>query len=251
MSAEEHKVSSSKPDKDGKNAFSDPLEKMRSYIDSLRAAEKKAVENWTNHKDEFDKIIAKHFLALRIRFRSAVVVNEYGGIEKDSRAKEVLKLLEATGITGARFYEPVAQEIAQYIQAKIDAAQNAESTNFDPDSHPTDGHEFEQWVGNALKNFGWSASVTRASGDQGVDVIARKEQMKIGIQCKLYSGAVGNSAVQQVIAGCQFYSLRIGVVISNSSFTKSARELATASSVLLINPSELPFLEAYVIDLMG
>ena len=37
--------------------------------------------------------------------------------------------------------------------------------------------------------------MTAISGDQGVDIIAYRDRVKYGIQCKCYSSNVGNSAI--------------------------------------------------------
>jgi restriction system protein len=43
---------------------------------------------------------------------------------------------------------------------------------------------------------------------------------------KRYTSSVGNSAVQEVVAAVLFYGTNEGCVITNSSFTPSARSLA-------------------------
>ncbi|MFC3179359.1 restriction endonuclease [Cypionkella sinensis] len=76
--------------------------------------------------------------------------------------------------------------------------------NDDLTQYPLNGHEFEHWVAAKLKFYGWKAEVTRGSGDQGVDVIAVRLGKQVGIQCKRFSGSVGNGAVQEAIAGKHF-----------------------------------------------
>ena len=87
-----------------------------------------------------------------------------------------------------------------------------------------DGHEYEYACAQYLKRNGFTkVQVTKASGDQGIDIIATKEK-KYGIQCKYYSGAVGNKAVQEAYAGSKFYGCDVAVVMTNNTFTKSAKE---------------------------
>ena len=66
-----------------------------------------------------------------------------------------------------------------------------------------------------------------------VNVIAEKGDKKIGIQAKCYSGTVGNSAVQEAVAGKSFYHCDKVVVITNNFFTSSAKELAQSNDVIL------------------
>ena len=103
-----------------------------------------------------------------------------------------------------------------------------------------DGHQFEHFCANVLKYNGFeNVSVTSGSGDQGVDIIAYKDDIKYGIQCKCYHSDIGNKAVQEVYAGKTFYNCHIGVVLTNRDFTKSAIELARNNGVILWNRKKL------------
>lgn len=95
------------------------------------------------------------------------------------------------------------------------------------------GSEFELFIAQLFRKMGYSTQTTKASGDQGVDVIAERNGVKFGIQCKCYSNTVSNSAIQEVVAGKQFYHLDKVIVVTNSCFTKSAEELARANDVIL------------------
>jgi restriction system protein len=99
--------------------------------------------------------------------------------------------------------------------------------------------EFENYCALLLRNSGWDARVTQASGDQGVDIVAELDGIKAVFQCKLYASPVGNAAVQEVIAGKQFESAQIACVISNNTFTTAARQLAAVANVHLLHFSEL------------
>lgn len=97
-----------------------------------------------------------------------------------------------------------------------------------------DGQQFEIFCAQLLQDNGWINVIhTPNSGDQGVDIIAEKDGIKYAIQCKHYSQPVGNTAVQEVTAGKQFYHCHVAVVLTNSIFTKSATDLAKANNVLL------------------
>ena len=114
------------------------------------------------------------------------------------------------------------------------------TTRFDPSTLPDNGHEFEHWVAKNLNQSGWNAKVTSGSGDQGIDVIATKNGRTIGLQCKLYSSPVGNKAVQEAYAGKAFHQMDAVGVITNTSYTKSARALATDTGVKLLPHHDIP-----------
>jgi hypothetical protein len=64
--------------------------------------------------------------------------------------------------------------------------------------------------------------------------MARREGLSVAIQCKRYSKPVGNKAVQEVFAAKQFASADHACVIGTGGFTRSARELAGATGVVLL-----------------
>lgn len=107
---------------------------------------------------------------------------------------------------------------------------SAHGRNFDCMS----GKEFERFCCLLLKKNGYTGvTLTKSSGDQGIDIVAKRSGVKIGIQCKCYSSNVGNSAIQQAYAGMQHYGCQKAVVLTNRYFTNSAKELAQSTGVLL------------------
>ncbi|WP_342549990.1 restriction endonuclease [Paenibacillus sp. FSL P2-0089] len=95
------------------------------------------------------------------------------------------------------------------------------------------GHEFEHFVSGLFTKMGYLTTVTKGSGDQGIDVIVEKNDLKYGIQVKCYSNTVTNKAIQEVVAGIAHYKLDRGIVITNNYFTSSATELALSNNILL------------------
>lgn len=95
------------------------------------------------------------------------------------------------------------------------------------------GSEFEYFVCELYKKMGYKAEVTKQSGDQGLDVIVEKGDKRIGVQAKCYSGTVGNLAVQEAVAGKNYYHCDKVVVVTNNYFTPSAKELAHSNDVVL------------------
>lgn len=97
-----------------------------------------------------------------------------------------------------------------------------------------DGHEFEYFCADLLTKNGFvDVRVTPGSGDQGVDILAKRQGISYAIQCKNYASPLGNTPVQEVNAGRMFYHCHVGVVLTNSTFTSGARALAEATGVLL------------------
>lgn len=101
------------------------------------------------------------------------------------------------------------------------------------------GEQFEEFVAEVFEELGYRVRFTKASGDQGVDLIAVSREGRIAIQCKGYSGSVGNSSVQQVFAGMVHYGCDECVVVTNSSFTSGARELARSVGCRLVDARDI------------
>lgn len=101
------------------------------------------------------------------------------------------------------------------------------------------GAAYEEYVGSAFEKAGWNTSKTPVTGDQGADLICIKSGLKLVVQCKFYSGNVGNTAVQEVHAARGFYDANHAVVISNAGFTRSAIELAGKLGILLVTDDKL------------
>lgn len=114
------------------------------------------------------------------------------------------------------------------------------NNNLEADFDNMDGHQFEFFCADLLRKNGFeNVTVTQGSGDQGIDIIAFKDYIKYGIQCKCYYSDIGNKAVQEVFAGKTFYQCHVGVVLTNRYFTKAAVELAQHNGVVLWNRDKL------------
>jgi restriction system protein len=105
-----------------------------------------------------------------------------------------------------------------------------------PQFEEMSGTEFETFLASLLKQHGFeNIRGTAATGDQGGDLLATKANRTIVIQAKRYRGAVGNKAVQEVAAAVRFYHADEGWVVTSGTFTSSAKALAQANGVRLID----------------
>lgn len=97
------------------------------------------------------------------------------------------------------------------------------------------GVPFEEFLERVFRSLGFKVECTKTTGDQGIDLVVEKGHLRIAIQAKGYEGSVGNSAVQQAVAGVRVYRCNCCAVIINSKFTKAARELAQANECVLVS----------------
>ncbi len=143
-----------------------------------------------------------------------------GGIHLHRGHKELLRIREILPATFAKYH-----------------AEQKDKKKTIEELASLSGAEFETAVGRVLLEYGWHASATAATGDQGADIIACKGDRRVIIQAKRYSGAVGNNAVQEVVGAILFYGGTEGCVVTNSTFTPAARALAQKNNIRLFDGS--------------
>ena len=125
------------------------------------------------------------------------------------------------------------QERAEQIEALLERDTFRDSVSY------MTGTQFENFMANVFDKKGYDVLTTPSSGDQGVDLLLTIDERKVAVQLKRYTGPVGNAAVQAVVAGMFHYKAKEAWVITTSTFTKSARQLAKSNRVRLIDGREL------------
>jgi HJR/Mrr/RecB family endonuclease len=94
------------------------------------------------------------------------------------------------------------------------------------------GSEFERFVARLFLAMGYDVQLVSSGADQGADLIVQKKKepekpSKIAIQAKRYKQPVGNAAVQELLGGMTYHGCKQGIVVTSSTFTRSARALAS------------------------
>lgn len=101
------------------------------------------------------------------------------------------------------------------------------------------GEEFEEFLELHFKKEGYKIHLTPKTGDYGADLVVKKGREKIVVQAKRWNQNVGVEAVQQAVASIKYYKAHRAMVITNSSFTENARNLAKANNVTLIDRKDI------------
>jgi len=101
------------------------------------------------------------------------------------------------------------------------------------------GHQFEDYLKELFSLLGNQVMRTKLSGDQGADLIIKKDDKKTVVQAKKYSGSVTNKAIQEVVASKNYYDANNAMVVTTGIFTKSAIELAKSNKVELWDKNKL------------
>ncbi|CEK14023.1 predicted endonuclease related to Holliday junction resolvase [Chthonomonas calidirosea] len=101
------------------------------------------------------------------------------------------------------------------------------------------GHTFEHYVARLMEHQGFKTTVTKGSGDLGVDIIARKNGVSYAVQCKRSSDNIPRNAVSDAVAGKQHYGCQEAMVVTNRYFTSGAKELARSTHCVLVDRETL------------
>lgn len=184
-------------------------------------------------------LVEPHLDKLLLKKKQLVRIDDYGNVDWSFFIKELRYFVEKNIKSKIDVPDNIENMVLEIVDTLIfDYENNTQPKvrNLD-DVSPID---FEHQCADLLNQSGWIARVTQASGDQGIDVIATYGNVKAVFQVKKYSQPVGNSAVQEIIAGKAFEQAHVAAVVTNSTFTASAKKLANATGVFLLHYSELP-----------
>ena len=97
-----------------------------------------------------------------------------------------------------------------------------------------EGHDFEEYCADLLRRNGFSdVTVTKGSGDFGLDILCEKDGVTYGVQCKRYDKPIGVHAIQQAYAGRDYYGRMVGAVMTNQYFTEAAVKAASKLNIML------------------
>jgi len=186
-----------------------------------------AVTIWLNdlrHNEDFNAMLSKE---VDSHINHVLYEGFDGDTAKNSGAEYAHQLHVVSGV-----------DTAQIIQDELNWRQSQLGlSDVDYELYHIDhmeGHAFEHWCADLLRKNGFTnVEVTRASNDQGVDVLAEKDGIKYAVQCKCYSSDLGNTPIQEVNAGKAIYHCHVGAVMTNRHFTAGAKEAAKANNILL------------------
>jgi len=101
------------------------------------------------------------------------------------------------------------------------------------------GGIFEEYLLTHFNQMGYLGSLTPKTGDYGADLILEKDGRRVVVQAKRWKGSIGVDAIQQVIGAIKYYDANKGMVVTNSTFTENAYELANSNGIELWDRKEL------------
>ena len=233
-----------------KHFFSERKEQLEEEQEAKEELKKK--EKVSNISSKYDELFNQF---KEVAYRKVSTIDDYGEENWDALEKEIdvviTKVAKKEGHTDENIKEWKKYSWGmpeEYIELKNKMKESFKRYYKTRKNQPIKnnqvtemtGIEFENHLASLLKESGFTnISGTPKTGDQGADLIAKRDGKTIVIQAKRYEGSVGNKAVQEVIGAIRFYNGDEGWVITNSTFTKSAKDLAHKNNIRLIDGVDL------------
>lgn len=172
------------------------------------------------------------------------ICNEFTTFDEtiDGLLNKKSTLAEATLFPTSRI-EIKQQELYESLFAEV--SQQTKHCSIDIDFvDQLDNYSFEAFTAALYRAQGYQVYLTPCISDKGVDVIALGKHKNLAIQSKHSMGKIGNDGIYEISGGKQYYENKYGirltpVVLCNTEFTASAKELADMCFVELINRDSL------------
>lgn len=105
------------------------------------------------------------------------------------------------------------------------------------------GIEFEQFCKKILESYGFRVTTTATTGDGGIDLIAVTNNVffkgKYIIQCKRYTGSVGEPIIRDLYGVVMAERANKGILITTGTFTNAAISFANDKQLELIDGNTL------------
>lgn len=101
------------------------------------------------------------------------------------------------------------------------------------------GVEFEMVCKRLLENMGFDVETTKTTGDGGIDLIAYNHQPLLSgkyiIQCKRYTGSVGEPVIRDLYGVITSERANKGILMTSGTVTKQAQLFAQDKPIELID----------------
>ena len=97
-----------------------------------------------------------------------------------------------------------------------------------------DPYKFEIEIAALYQKLGYTAEVTKGSGDGGIDIVLSKDGTNGIVQCKRYNSKVGPATIRDLYGTMQHGKWRFGYVVCPAGFSAKAFEFSKNKNIKLI-----------------
>ena len=101
------------------------------------------------------------------------------------------------------------------------------------------GPEFEQELGAQYRQLGYQVEYTPTSGDEGVDLVLRKDGRTTVVQCKSYKYPVGPATARELYGSLMHFGADSAILACTGGFTSGVLDFVKGKPIELVSSVEL------------
>ncbi|MCP4542316.1 MAG: restriction endonuclease [Chloroflexi bacterium] len=208
----------------------------------IRAKRADLLPEWTDFLHEYSKFGSSTTIRETMRRRLLNL------IERDLiRRESNTYIITNKGINYAARYTPQTATPRKKVIRNVSAYNDKQRTALQQKIGTMHPYHFEHLVRELLEAMGYEdVTVTKESGDKGVDVVATVQfgitTIKEVIQVKRYKGNIGRPILDQLRGALPYHKAIRGTIITTGGFTQGCRDAALfpgAAPIGLINGDKL------------
>ncbi len=94
---------------------------------------------------------------------------------------------------------------------------------------------FEEFIVSLFREMGYAVEITSGTTDSGIDLLLRKNNQLIAVQCKRWSAPVGEPVVRDFYSALMSSGAQSGYVVTTSTFTSHAYSFAQGKPIQLVD----------------
>jgi holliday junction DNA helicase RuvB len=94
---------------------------------------------------------------------------------------------------------------------------------------------FKEFAVSLFREMGYTVEITPGTSDSGIDLLLRKNNQSIAVQCRRWSDAVGEPVVRDFYSALMSSGAQSGYVVTTSTFTSHAYSFAEGKPIKLVD----------------
>jgi hypothetical protein len=126
------------------------------------------------------------------------------------------------------------QNVSQYEEA-ISRYEKTQNTYW----KSLKGIKLEKVIAELYKKMGYSVQMTKASGDEGIDLILSKKDETIVVQCKGHEKPIGVGVARDIYGSMMHFGANKAILVCPAGFTKGVVQFMTNKPIQLISADDL------------
>lgn len=101
------------------------------------------------------------------------------------------------------------------------------------------GRQFEEFVASLFSRKGYAVQITPESGDHGIDLHLTRSGKSGVVQCKCWSGMVGEKEIREFFGAMHHAKAEFGFFVAGTDFSSRAREFSRGKNIALVDINDL------------